>query len=140
MRFPVHLLSWCVLGLILALSAAVHADPAGQTDYSGHYELAAGAKASRTFTLDVTQKPKQSEAKISFSAAMSDGSGSAPDGDGKGEVEDGVLNFKFKDSFNNEGTATLTEKKGKYLLSLTLTKVVDPGPLHFYGNMALVRK
>ena len=35
---------------------------------------------------------------------MADGSGAAPDAEGAGEIEDGVLSFKFKDSFDNEGT------------------------------------
>ena len=68
---------------------------------------------------------------------MSDGTGSAPDATGKGEVDDGILSFKFKDSYNNEGTGTLELKKKGYYLTLTVTKVVDSAPFHFYGSMLL---
>jgi hypothetical protein len=105
-----------------------------ETNYNGHYELA-DAKAARTFSLVVRQTG--SRADVSFSAAMADGSGAAPDGTGKGRVEDGVLSFAFKDSFNNEGTCTLESKQDGYHLSMTVTKVVDPGPFHFYGNILL---
>ena len=107
-----------------------------KTNYNGHYELA-GAKTDRMFSLDVRQTG--SRADISFSAAMADGSGAAPDGTGKGRVEDGVLSFPFKDSFNNEGTCTLASKADGYHLSITVIKVVDPGPFHFYGNVLLVK-
>ena len=56
---------------------------------------------------------------------------------GKGRVEDGVLSFKFKDSYNNEGTCTLESMPDGYHLSMTVTKVVDPLPFHFYGNVLL---
>jgi hypothetical protein len=104
------------------------------TNYNGHYELV-GAKGSRTFSLDVKQTGSRAE--VSFSAAMTDGSGAAPDGAGKGHVEDGVLSFKFKDSFNNEGTCTLESTKGGFHLNMTVLKVVDPGPFHFYGDIPL---
>ena len=107
-----------------------------ETNYNGHYELA-DAKANRTFLLEVKQTG--SRAKVSFSAAMADGSVAAPDGAGKGRVEDGVLSFAFKDSFNNEGTCTLEPGKGGYHLSMTVTKVVEVSPLHFYGGMVLKR-
>ena len=107
---------------------------AAEISYNGHYELA-DAKAARTFSLDVKQTG--SRALISFSAAMSDGSGAAPDGEGKGHVEDGVLSFTFKDSYNNEGTGMLQFKNKAYHLILTITKVVDPAPFHFYGSMLL---
>jgi hypothetical protein len=105
-----------------------------ETNYNGHYELA-DAKASRTFSLDIKQT--HSKADVFFSAAMADGSGAAPDGTGKGRVADGVLSFDFKDSFNNEGTCTLESKKDGFHLSITVIKVVDPGPFHFYGNVLL---
>jgi hypothetical protein len=105
-----------------------------ETSYGGHYELAS-AKSGRTFSLDVKQA--SSRATVSFSAAMADGSGAAPDGAGKGRVEDGVLSFSFKDSFNNEGDCTLQSRKDGYHLSITVSKVVDPSPFHFYGNVLL---
>jgi len=121
--------------VVAALSGTLfgHASPT-ETNYTGHYELA-NVKADRTFSLEVKQTG--SRADISFSTAMADGSGAAPDGTGKGEVEDGVLSFAFKDSFNNEGTCTLESKNDGYHLSMTVIKVVDPSPFHFYGNILL---
>ena len=121
-----------VVPALFALSP-LHAD-SKEINFNGHYELAA-AKSDRSFSLDVKQKDDR--ATISFSAAMADGSGSAPDATGKGEIEDGVLSFKFKDSYDNEGTGTLVLKNHAYHLTLTVTKVVDFAPLHFYGGMLL---
>ena len=123
--------------VVAALFGTLFAHAAStETNYNGHYELA-DAKAGRTFSLEVKQTG--SRADVSFSAAMADGSGAAPDGEGKGRVEDGVLSFAFKDSFNNEGTCTLESRKDGYHLSMTVTKVVEPGPFHFYGNVLLKR-
>ena len=130
---------WSLRGvaIIAAIFAALSSPAmAEETNFSGHYELAdAKAKADRMFSLDVTQKGDRAE--VSFSAAMADGSGAAPDGTGKGQVEDGVLSFKFKDSFNNEGTCTLESRHDGFHLCITVVKVVDPGPFHFYGNIPL---
>jgi hypothetical protein len=104
------------------------------TNYTGHYELVA-PKAGRTFVLDVKQT--KTRAQVSFSAAMADGSGAAPDGSGNGRVEDGALSFAFKDSFDNEGTCELRSGAGGYRLRMTVIKVVDPRPFHFYGNVRL---
>ena len=108
--------------------------PPADTNYSGHYKLV-DAKAARTFSLDVRQT--DSRADVSFSAAMADGSGAAPEGTGKGRVEDGILSFAFKDNFKNEGTCTLELMKDGYHLSMTVIKVADPAPFHFYGNVVL---
>src|ERR1700677_1325293 len=121
--------------VIFAGTASARADD--KVNYSGHYELA-GKKSDRSFSLDITQD--HSRADVSFSAAMSDGSGAAPDGEGKGRIEDGVLSFKFKDSFANEGTCHITPVKageGTYRLVMTILKVINPEPMHFYGEMAL---
>ena len=132
-RFPASLFGIIVAVAFLFANEASHAG-SKEINYSGHYELA-GAKTGRTFTLDVKQT--NSRAQITFSAAMADGSGAAPDGTGKGSVEDGVLSFKFEDSFKNEGTATLESMKDGFHLSLTVTKVVDSDPFHFYGTVRL---
>jgi len=139
-RTPRLCLPTCLLrGAIIfaaVFAALSSAAMAAETNFNGHYELAdAKGKADRMFSLDVTQKGNR--ANITFSAAMADGSGAAPDGTGKGHVEDGVLSFKFKDSFNNEGTCTLESGKGGFHLNMTVMKVVDPGPFHFYGNIPL---
>jgi hypothetical protein len=123
-----------VLFMAAILGALSSRAGATETNYTGHYELA-DAKAGRTFSLEVKQTGHRAD--VSFSAAMADGSGTAPDGTGKGRVEDGVLSFEFTDSFKNEGTCTLESRKDGFHLSITVTKVVDPGPFHFYGNIPL---
>jgi len=126
-----------IVVMVMALVVSPFSEASStETNYNGHYELA-DAKADRAFSLEVRQT--KSRADVSFSAAMTDGSGPAPDGTGKGRVEDGVLSFKFKDSFNNEGTCTLESGKHGYQLSMTVTKVVDPRPFHFYGTVLLKR-
>jgi len=139
--FTYELRGWMrLVGVQLALMVVmILGSPPGHAEstdanYNGHYELI-DAKADRTFSLEVKQK--NSRAEVSFSAAMADGTGAAPDGSGKGRVEDGVLSFKFKDSFNNEGTCTLESTNGVYHLSMTVLKVVDPSPFHFYGSVLL---
>jgi hypothetical protein len=124
-----------ILAVVLIFCAIVGRAAATETNFAGHYELA-DTKAGRAFTLEVKQTDSH-RAEISFSAAMEDGSGSAPDGRGKGRIEDGVLSFKFKDSFNNEGTCTLASAKHGYQLNMVVIKVVDPSPFHFYGNVLL---
>jgi hypothetical protein len=109
--------------------------PSSASNFSGHYELA-DEKADHTFSLDVTQTG--SSADLSFSAAMTDGSGAAPDGDGHGKINGGgVLSFTFKDSFNNEGAGTFELKKDGYHLHLNVTKVIEPRPLRFYDDVLL---
>ncbi|MCE0522705.1 MAG: hypothetical protein LV480_07320 [Methylacidiphilales bacterium] len=134
-RGPVQSLGLHRVLMTVALFGTVfaHAD-AADANFNGHYELA-DIKPDRTFSLDVKQTG--SKAEVKFSAAMADGSGAAPDGTGKGRVEDGVLSFILKDSFNNECACTLVSGADGYLLSMTVTKVVDPGPFHFYGNVLL---
>jgi hypothetical protein len=127
----VYRLALVALALFAFLS--IHASADTPKNFSGHYELL--VTKDRVFTLNVKQDDDR--AKISFSASMSDGSGASPDAEGKGSIDDGVLNFKFKDSFNNEGTGVLTFKHNAYRVSLTVTKAVDPSPFHFYGDMAL---
>ena len=117
---------------VMLFGATWAAPPA--VDYTGHYELA-DAKADRSFSLDVQQTGAKAD--LSFSAAMADGSGPAPDGDGKGQVQAGVLSFTFKDSFDNEGAGTLEAAKDGYHLKMKVTKVIEPRPLRFYGDVLL---
>jgi hypothetical protein len=118
--------------LVLAIPA--HAAPA--PSFNGNYELA-GKRTDRVFSLEVKQSGKR--ATINFSASMADGSGAAPDADGSGKIEDGVLSFKFKDTFENEGTCKLQYQSSTnvYQLDMVVTKVVESRPLHFYGTLLL---
>jgi len=123
-----------VMGLFLAAPAS--AAPAPKPDFTGSYELA-GKRTDRVFSLEVQMKGRR--ATVSFSTSMADGSGAAPDADGTGKVDDDVLSFQFKDSFNNEGTCRLRvlPNSSLYQLDMTVTKVVEPSPLHFYGTLQL---
>jgi hypothetical protein len=128
-------LGMMAVALLPALAAPALRAAADNADFTGHYELA-GGNAEQSFSLDVTQTGSQ--VVISFSAAMADGSGAAPEGDGKGAVDkSGALVFTFKDSFDNEGIGTLTAKKNGYRLTLTMTKVAEPRALRFYGDVLL---
>lgn len=125
----------CLAAIVTSfLSSLATPSAAADMNYNGHYEIA-DPKAVRTFSLEVKQTG--SRAAVTFSAAMADGSGAAPDAEGKGHVENGVLSFDFKDSFDNKGTCSLESKKDGYHLSMTVLKVVDPSPFHFYGNVLL---
>ena len=123
-----------LLACVLPAAFPLQADPT--PNYTGAYELA-GQRTDRIFSLQVQQDGHR--AKISFSAAMADGSGAAPDAEGTGKISDGVLSFKFKDSFDNEGTCKLQLPPSSqvYRLEMVVTKVVEPSPLHFYGNLLL---
>jgi len=134
-RHAGNLLRWLLIAVLALLGTLLLAHGSDtKSNFAGHYELAE-AKADRSFTLDITQVNRRVD--ITFSAAMNDGSGAAPDGEGHGRVEDGVLSFTFKDSFNNEGTCKLSPTGSGYRLNMTIDKVVDVGPVHFYGDMSL---
>jgi hypothetical protein len=126
------------LAVLLAGLFAVPASaaPAPKPDFNGSYELA-GKRTDRVFSLVVQLNGRR--AKISFSASMADGSGAAPDAEGSGKIVDGALSFKFKDSFDNEGTCKLQflPATDLYQLDMVVTKVVEPSPLHFYGTLQL---
>ena len=123
-----------LIGLFVTVPA--FAAPAPKPDFNGNFILA-GKRTDRAFFLAVDLNGRR--AKVNFSASMVDGSGASPDADGTGKIEDDVLNFKFKDSFDNEGTCKLRLLPGTsiYQLDMVVTKVVEPSPLHFYGTMQL---
>jgi hypothetical protein len=125
-------LAFFALGMALLGAQAV---PAKVINYTGHYELA-DSKSDWDFALDVSQAGNKAD--VSFSASMADGSGAAPDADGKGQVgAGGALKFAFKDSFDNEGTATLAFGPDGYRLKFDVSKTVDPRPMRFYGLILL---
>jgi hypothetical protein len=121
-----------ILIAVALLSSLLGRAAATETDFGGSYELA-DTKAGRAFLLEVKQSHQR--AMVSFAAEMGDGSGSAPEGQGR--IKNGVLSFAFRDSFKNEGTCTLASGKGGYHLNMVVSKVVDPSPFHFYGNVLL---
>ena len=121
------------LALLAMVAAANAADPGSLT---GHFEMTKRTKAA--FSLDILQKGKT--ATTSFSAGNADGSGAAPDGDGEGAVNaKGELEFKWTDTFDNAGTATLRRDGKLFHLSMKVSKAADPRALSFYGDMTLKR-
>jgi len=124
-----------ILTFLSIAFAARAADPATGS-FTGHYELAKSTKSP--FALDVLMKDKT--ATTSFSAGHADGSGAAPDGDGEGTLNaKGELEFKWTDTFDNAGTATLRRDGKFYHLSMKPGKVADPRALVFYGEITLKR-
>jgi hypothetical protein len=124
-----------LVGFLVLGAGVAGALAADRGSFAGHYEPVV-ASADSVFALDILQTG--SRADVSFSASMTDGSGAAPDADGKGTVDAaGVLKFTFKDSFDNEGTGTLVLRADGYHLHLDVTKIVDPRPTRFYGDILL---
>jgi len=122
--------------LLLTVATVTFAADPEAASYTGHFELAKRSKAP--FALDVTQKGHT--ATTSFSAANEDGSGAAPDGDGDGALNaKGELEFKWTDTFDNAGTATLRRDGKLFHLSMKVSKAVDPRALKFYGEITLKR-
>ena len=77
---------------------------------------------------------------VTFDAAWNDAHGAAPEADGPATVSGNTLTFKFKDSFDNSGTGTITRAGNDILLSINPTHVVESRCLTFYGkNMRLKR-
>lgn len=77
---------------------------------------------------------------VTFDAAWDDAHGAAPEADGPATVSGNTLTFKFKDSFDNSGSGTITRAGNDILVSINPTHVVEPRCLAFYGkNMRLKR-
>ena len=72
---------------------------------------------------------------VFFSAVYHDGHGAAPEADGKGKVTSkGIVEFKWKDSFQNAGSGTIARAGTDIIVSIKPTKVADSRCLEFYGN------
>ena len=77
---------------------------------------------------------------VAFDAAWVDGHGAAPEAEGPATVSGNTLTFKFKDSFSNSGTGTITRSGNDILVTLNPTHVAESRCLAFYGkNMRLKR-
>lgn len=77
---------------------------------------------------------------VTFDAAWNDAHGAAPEADGPATVSGNTLTFKFKDSFDNSGTGTITRAGNDIVVSINPTHVAEPRCLGFYGrNMRLKR-
>lgn len=128
-----------LFAFLLVFVLATHPGFAGEAGtWAGQYrdEKFLGGRA--VFQLTIEQSG--SKMQVAFDAAWADGHGAAPEAEGPATVSGNTLTFKFKDSFNNSGTGTITRTGNDILVTLNPTHVADPRCLAFYGkNMRLKR-
>ena len=121
--------------LFLSVLAAHAADSPG---WAGEYRDDKFLGGRAVFQLTIDQSGGATH--VTFDAAWNDAHGAAPEADGPATVSGNTLTFKFKDSFGNSGTGTITRAGNDILLSINATHVVEPRCLGFYGkNMRLKR-
>ena len=125
--------------LVVAVVGALHslqaADSAG---WAGEYrdDKFLGGRAVFQLTIDQSGGALH----VTFDGAWNDAHGAAPEADGPATVSGNTLTFKFKDSFDNSGTGTITRAGNDILVSINPTRVVESRCLAFYGkNMRLKR-
>jgi hypothetical protein len=126
------------LTILIVLFAAVGLARAADSGWAGQYrdEKFLGGRA--VFQLTIEQSGNKMQ--VSFDAAWADGHGAAPEAQGPATVSGNTVAFKFKDSFDNSGTGTITRTGNEILVTLNPTHVVEPRCLAFYGkNMRLKR-
>ena len=127
-----------VITVLVVLLGSLLAKAADSSGWAGEYrdDKFLGGRAVFQLTID------QSGAgfHVTFDAAWDDAHGAAPEADGPATVSGNALTFKFKDSFGNSGTGTITSTGNDVLLSINPTHVEEPRCLGFYGkNMRLKR-
>jgi hypothetical protein len=121
--------------VLLAASATLEAADSG---WAGQYADKRFLDGRAVFQLSIEQSGKAIQ--VSFDAAWVDGHGAAPEAEGPARVSGKTLTFKFKDSFENSGTGTITRAGDDIIVSLNPTHVAEPRCLAFYGkNMRLKR-
>ena len=77
---------------------------------------------------------------IGFQGTHPRAAGAAPEGGGTGRIDsDGVLRFKYEDSFFNKGTGTFRRIKNTYKLSIDITDMQEPRCAMYYGDFVLKR-
>jgi len=114
------------------------AQAADSSGWAGEYRDNKFLGGRAVFQLTIDQSAGATH--VTFDAAWNDAHGAAPEADGPATVSGNTLTFKFKDSFSNSGTGTITRAGNDILLSINPTHVVEPRCLGFYGkNMRLKR-
>jgi hypothetical protein len=77
---------------------------------------------------------------VTFDAAHKDAHGAAPEAEGPGKISGNILEFKWKDTFSNSGTGTITRAGDDIIVSIKPTQVVEARCLVFYKqNIRLKR-
>jgi len=124
--------------LVIFLAAGFVSAAADSSGWAGEYRDDKFLGGRAVFQLTIDQSG--SALHVTFDAAWNDAHGAAPEADGPATVSGNTLNFKFKDSFDNSGTGTITRSGNDILVSINPTHVVEPRCLGFYGkNMRLTR-
>ena len=128
----------CIFVLAFLLATALVAEAADSSGWTGEYrdDKFLGGRAVFQMTIDQSGGALH----VTFDAAWNDGHGAAPEADGPATVSGNTLNFKFKDSFNNSGTGTITHAGNGILVSINPTHVVEPRCLGFYGKNMRLKK
>jgi hypothetical protein len=124
--------------LVFFLLSGFVSAAADSSSWSGEYrdDKFLGGRAVFQLTIDQSGGALH----VTFDAAWDDAHGAAPEADGPATVSGNTLTFKFKDSFSNSGTGTITRAGNDIFVSINPTHVVEPRCLGFYGkNMRLKR-
>jgi hypothetical protein len=123
---------------IVLLSATCLVRAADSPGWAGQYSDKKFRGGRAVFQLTIEQSG--SKMQVSFDAAWVDAHGAAPEAEGPATVSGNTLTFKFKDTFDNSGTGTITRAGNDIIVSINPTHVVEPRCLAFYGkNMRLTR-
>ena len=110
---------------------------AAEQNWAGEYADKNLMNGKAVFQMSIEQSGNVIQ--VSFDAVYNDGHGAAPEAVGPGKMsKSGVLEFKWKDNFQNAGTGTITRAADAIVVSLKATRIADSRCLAFYGqNMRL---
>ncbi|HSV62959.1 MAG TPA: hypothetical protein VLH83_06405 [Chthoniobacterales bacterium] len=138
MKIPTTLLRFSISIIVTLLLSGLVAHGADSPGWAGEYRDDKFLGGRAVFQLTIDQSGGATH--VTFDAAWNDAHGAAPEADGPATVSGNTLTFKFKDSFDNSGTGTITRAGNDILLSINPIHVVEPRCLGFYGkNMRLKR-
>jgi hypothetical protein len=127
----------------LILSALLFAlNAQGADSIAGRYAgRVATGRDNETRSLDVTITQVDKHYKLSGGAGYSTGRSAAPDFDGEAnDITKPPYRFNFKDSFGNQGIATVTPIKSGIQFTVTITTVKDSRCLPLYELGKLKKK
>ena len=126
----------------LCVAVVIHGASAARVapDLAGVY-IAQGTSERYSVTRWLRVRQSGRTAEVSLAASYGDGHGRAPEVEGDGTVDtDGVLRFRFSDSFHNEGTATFRREGRFYVLRVRPTSVVEQEALNMYMDPIRFRR
>jgi hypothetical protein len=121
------------LCLSIVLLVAIRSVAAEAPNWAGEYANKKFLNGEAVFEISIAQSGNAIQ--VVFGAAYSDGRGAAPEGQGPAKITSkGTLAFKWKDSFKNSGTGTVTRAGDDIIVSMKTARVSDPRCLVFYGQ------